>query len=128
MPSLGGIRICAVVLFLMPALVLAQAPPQAPTVPAETSEAARRAELNSAWQWGQAAATKGPDEVTLIDAFPQLVRAWKFDPKAPENLAYYAVPMQTKLEYGALYLGLTAYLAVMTFEVHGMIGSVSRST
>ena len=66
--------------------------------------------------------------IIAIIAFPQLVRAWKYDPKAPENLAYYAVPMQTKLEYGALYLGLTAYLAVMTFEVHGMIGSVSRST
>jgi Zn-dependent protease len=66
--------------------------------------------------------------IIAILAFPQLVRAWKYDPKAPENLAYYAVPMQTKLEYGALYLGLTAYLAIMTFEVHGMIGSVSRST
>jgi Zn-dependent protease len=72
-----------------------------------------------------------PSPVLVIIAilgFPQLVRAWKYDPKAPENLAYYAVPMQTKLEYGALYLGLTAYLAVMIFEVHGMLGSVSRST
>src|SRR5499427_8847364 len=68
-----------------------------------------------------------PSPVLVIIAilgFPQLVRAWKYDPKAPENLAYYAVPMQTKLEYGGLYLGLTAYLAVMTFEVHEMLGSV----
>jgi Zn-dependent protease len=66
--------------------------------------------------------------IVAILAFPQLVRAWKYDPKAPENLAYYAVPMQTKLEYGGLYLGLTAYLAVMTYELHEMIGSVSRAT
>ena len=63
-----------------------------------------------------------------ILAFPQLMRAWKYDPKAPENLAYYTVPMQTKLEYGGLYLGLTAYLAVMTFEVHEMLSSVGRAT
>jgi Zn-dependent protease len=61
--------------------------------------------------------------IIAILAFPQLVRAWKYDPKAPENVAYYAVPLQSKLEYGALYLALTAYLGVMTFEVHEMLGS-----
>ncbi len=64
--------------------------------------------------------------VIAIIAFPQLIKAWKYDPKAPENLAYYGVPLQSKLEYGGLYLALTAYLCVMTFEVHEMLGTVGR--
>lgn len=64
--------------------------------------------------------------IIAIIAFPQLIKAWKYDPKAPENLAYYGVPWQTKLEYGALYLALTAYLGVMTFEVHEMLGAVGH--
>jgi Zn-dependent protease len=70
-----------------------------------------------------------PSPVLLIIAvlaMPQLVKAWKYDAKAPENLAYYGVPLQTKLEYGGLYLGLTAYLCVMTFEVHEMLGSIGH--
>ena len=55
--------------------------------------------------------------IIAIMAFPQSLKAWKYDPKAPENLVYYGVPLQTKLEYGGLYLALTAYLAVMTFGV-----------
>jgi Zn-dependent protease len=64
--------------------------------------------------------------IIAIIAFPQLIKAWKYDPKAPENLAYYGVPLQTKLEYGVLYLALTAYLGVMTFEVHEMLGAVGH--
>jgi Zn-dependent protease len=64
--------------------------------------------------------------IIAIMAFPQLLKAWKYDPKAPENLAYYGVPLQTKLEYGGLYLALTAYLAVMTYEVHEMLGGIGR--
>jgi len=64
--------------------------------------------------------------IIAIIAFPQLIKAWKYDPKAPENIAYYGVPLQTKLEYGGLYLALTAYLGVMTFEVHEMLGAVGR--
>jgi Zn-dependent protease len=70
-----------------------------------------------------------PSPVLLIIAVlavPQLIKAGKYDAKAPENLAYYGVPLQTKLEYGGLYLGLTAYLCVMTFEVHEMLGSIGR--
>jgi Zn-dependent protease len=65
--------------------------------------------------------------IIAIIAFPQLIKAWKYDPKAPENLAYYGVPLQTKLEYGGLYLALTAYLGVMTFEVHEMLGAVGHA-
>jgi Zn-dependent protease len=64
--------------------------------------------------------------IIAIIAFPQLIKAWKYDPKAPENLAYYGVPFQTKLEYGGLYLVLTAYLSVMTFEVHEMLGAMGH--
>jgi hypothetical protein len=31
------------------------------------------------------------------------MKAWNYDPNAPENLAYYGVPLQAKLEYGGLY-------------------------
>jgi Zn-dependent protease len=64
--------------------------------------------------------------IIAVIAFPQLIKAWKYDPKAPENLAYYGVPFQTKLEYGGLYLALTAYLSVMTFEVHEMLGAMDH--
>jgi Zn-dependent protease len=60
-------------------------------------------------------------------ALPHIFRAWNYDPKAPENVAYYGVPLQAKLEYGFLYLGLTAYLGVMTFKVHEMLDGVGRA-
>jgi Zn-dependent protease len=66
--------------------------------------------------------------IIAIIAFPQLIKAWKYDPKAPENLAYYGVPLQAKLEYGGLYLTLTAYLGVMTFEVHEMLDAMGHPT
>lgn len=58
-----------------------------------------------------------------IMAVPSLIKAWKHDGQDPDAAAYYAVPDGTKFEYGVLYLGLLAYLAVMTHEVHGMIGA-----
>ena len=66
--------------------------------------------------------------IIAIIAFPELIKAWKYDPKAPENLAYYGVPLQAKLEYGGLYLALTAYLGVMTFEVHEMLDAMGHPT
>jgi Zn-dependent protease len=64
--------------------------------------------------------------LVAVMAIPQLIRAWNYDPKAPENVAYYGVPLEAKLEYGALYLALTAYLSVMTYEVHEMLSGVAR--
>jgi hypothetical protein len=61
--------------------------------------------------------------IVAVLAFPQLMQAWRYDPKAPENIAYYGVAPQTKLEYGAAYLALTGFLAVMTYELHEMIGT-----
>jgi Zn-dependent protease len=64
--------------------------------------------------------------VIAIIAFPQLIKAWKYDPRAPENIAYYGVPLQTKLEYGGLYLALAAFLAVMTYDVHELLAGIAR--
>ncbi|MFX5968846.1 hypothetical protein ABTE68_20790, partial [Acinetobacter baumannii] len=65
--------------------------------------------------------------IVLILAIPQLISAWRYDPGAPENLAYYGVPLQTKLEYGGAYLALAALLAVMTYDVHEMLGPMTRT-
>ena len=59
--------------------------------------------------------------IVAVLAMPQLVQAWRYDSTAPENAAYYGIPLQTKLEYGAAYLGLAALLAVMTYDVHEML-------
>jgi Zn-dependent protease len=64
--------------------------------------------------------------MVAILAIPQLIAAWNYDPNAPENKAYSAVPLEAKLQYGALYLALTAYLGVMTYEVHEMLSGIAR--
>lgn len=65
-----------------------------------------------------------PSPVLLLVAVlaaPQLLRAWRFDPQAPENQAYYAIPPGTRFEYTAFYLGLALVLALMTSGVHDML-------
>lgn len=57
-----------------------------------------------------------------IIAAPQVIKAWSFDPAAPENQSYYQTTAETRLTYGVYYLGLTAFLAIMSHEVHEMIG------
>ncbi len=64
--------------------------------------------------------------MVAILSIPQLFQAWKYDPKAPENIAYYGVPLQTKLEYGVFYLALTAFLCIMTYELHEMLAGIRR--
>ena len=56
-----------------------------------------------------------------IASLPALKKAWHYDPADPENVAYYAVPTAMRVEYGIFYLGLAAFLAVMTNAVHGML-------
>ena len=58
--------------------------------------------------------------VALIAA-PQVLKAWRHDPNSPEAQAYYNAKLATRIEYGAMYLGLTALLAIMTYAVHGML-------
>ncbi|MCK1393488.1 site-2 protease family protein [Bradyrhizobium sp. 1] len=65
--------------------------------------------------------------IVAIIAVPQLISAWRYDPHAPENVAYYGVPLQTKLEYGGAYLALAALVAVMTYDVHEMLGPMMRT-
>jgi Zn-dependent protease len=60
-------------------------------------------------------------------ALPQLLRAWHYDPAAPENLAYYGVSTEQKFTYGAAYVGLVGFLAVMTQDVHQMLESAGAS-
>ena len=56
-----------------------------------------------------------------ILAAPQVMKAFKYDPKAPENVQYYGVSLEHKISYGALYLALAGYLAVMSHDVHEML-------
>ena len=53
-------------------------------------------------------------------AFPQLKAALQKDSGAPSP-GYYDAPLDIRLNYALYYFGLTAYLAVMTFEVHKML-------
>jgi Zn-dependent protease len=59
--------------------------------------------------------------VIALASLPALVKAWKFDPTAPENQAYYNVPVKLKVECGTFYLGLVAFLAIMADAVHEML-------
>ncbi|MGC2781137.1 MAG: site-2 protease family protein [Bradyrhizobium sp.] len=59
--------------------------------------------------------------IIAILASPQLMKAWRYDPNAPENVAYYGTTLQTKIEYAGTYLALAALLAVMTYDVHEML-------
>jgi len=64
--------------------------------------------------------------IVALLAAPQLMKAWRYDPKAPENVAYYGIRLQTKLEYGLAYLALAALLAIMTYDVHEMLGQIRQ--
>jgi Zn-dependent protease len=56
-----------------------------------------------------------------ILAAPQVWRAFKFDPEAPENQAYYSVAPAKRLEYATYYLALAAFLALISYETHEML-------
>jgi Zn-dependent protease len=56
-----------------------------------------------------------------IVAIPALRDAWNYDPEAPANRAYYNASAETKLQYGLIYLGLAAFLAVMTDATHKLL-------
>ena len=62
-----------------------------------------------------------------ILAAPQVIKAFRYDATAPENVQYYGVSLEHKLTYGTLYLMLAAYLAVMSYEVHEMLSHVTRA-
>lgn len=63
--------------------------------------------------------------IIALIAAPHLLRAWRYDPTLPENIAYYGrIPAGAKFEYGALYLGLLALLGIMTYRVHDMLAGI----
>jgi len=55
-----------------------------------------------------------------IMAYPQLKLALSGDTGRPQ--AYYEVPLETRINYAVMYLGLAAFLAIMSYELHEMIG------
>jgi Zn-dependent protease len=52
-----------------------------------------------------------------ILAAPQVLKAWR-GIRDPEDAAYYTVRTDVRLQYGAFYLGLAAFLAIMCHELH----------
>ncbi len=56
-----------------------------------------------------------------IMAAPQVMKAIKYRSDSEEAQTYYAVPAAVKWEYGIYYLALTAFLALMTHDVHEML-------
>jgi Zn-dependent protease len=56
-----------------------------------------------------------------ILAAPHLLRAWRGE-ETPEDARYYEVPQRTRLTYAFSYLGLVAYLAVMSFNLYEQLG------
>ena len=65
--------------------------------------------------------------LVAILAAPQLMKAFKYDPTAPENAAYYGATTQTKLTYGAYYLMLAGFLSIMTYDVHEMLAHLQTT-
>jgi Zn-dependent protease len=65
--------------------------------------------------------------LVAILVVPHLIRAWKYDPSHPENMRYYGVSAQIKVEYGALYLCLVLLLGLMTYNVHEMLAHARRA-
>ena len=60
-----------------------------------------------------------------ILAFPQVKAALQKDGGAsnmPEG--YYDVPMETRVNYAVFYLGLTGFLAIMAYQLHGNLAGV----
>ncbi len=52
-----------------------------------------------------------------ILALPNVLKAWR-GLRTPEEARYYAVSAETRVSYAALYLGLAAFLAIMSEQLH----------
>lgn len=62
--------------------------------------------------------------LVAVLAYPQLKEAIWGDPS--KDAGYYNVPRDTRINYGVMYLGLVAFLAMMSYSIHNMLdGSVS---
>ncbi|HTD06535.1 site-2 protease family protein [Undibacterium sp.] len=59
-----------------------------------------------------------------IMAYPQLKMAFSKDAGVSgQPQGYYDVPTNTRINYGVLYLGLVAFLAIMSYELHEQLGA-----
>ncbi len=56
-----------------------------------------------------------------ILAYPQLKAAWDLSKGKGDASGYYDVPLETRVNYGVMYLGLVVFLAMMSYSVHEMI-------
>jgi len=63
-----------------------------------------------------------------VIAAPQVMKALRFDASAPENQAYFSVAPGKRLEYSLYYLGLAAFLALMSHSVHETLQQMSLRT
>lgn len=59
-----------------------------------------------------------------IIAIPQVMKAWRFRADDPAHAGYYVASAETRLTYATAYIGLLAFLAVMTHDVHEMLAVV----
>jgi len=59
-------------------------------------------------------------------AAPQVVKSFRHDPGDPETRRYYTVPLAKRLQYAVWYLGLAAFLAIMTYELHETLTARGR--
>ena len=55
-------------------------------------------------------------------AYPQLKAAIWGDPALPAQ--YYEAPRDARINYAVMYLGLVAFLAVMSYSIHDMLGAI----
>lgn len=53
-----------------------------------------------------------------ILAYPQLKKAFSKDPGEGLPFNYYDVPLETRINYGVMYLTLIVFLALMSFDLH----------
>jgi Zn-dependent protease len=65
--------------------------------------------------------------IVAVLAAPQVWKAITYRRDSVEAQTYYAVPARVKWQYGLVYLALTAFLAVMTHDVHEMLLSAARA-
>jgi Zn-dependent protease len=54
-------------------------------------------------------------------ALPSVMQAWRYNPDDPAYAAYRDVPDKVRYEYATMYLGLTAFLAIMSYEAHRLL-------
>jgi Zn-dependent protease len=59
----------------------------------------------------------------FVFALPSIISVWRGTWRENMPPGYYEQPLEVKLKYGAAYLGLAAYLGVMSSEVYGQLSS-----